>query len=188
MRSELVIPPRNLDDLLVLLPGMRRLRSLNAALLRVILNRQRGECTWCGQKVTKGRSTWCGDPCVKEFQSRCCVTTAVRLVTKRDQGICQMCGRDTVAAEKAAKQAGLKRYSSGPPGETREERQSRQEVKELILRSYGYSRGQWREVDHKVPVVEGGGLCPISDLRLLCGVCHDIVTDELVQRRKEKQS
>lgn len=49
----------------------RFLRSVNARHLRRVLDRQPGQCTWCGGPVPRGCRTWCGDACVKEFHLRC---------------------------------------------------------------------------------------------------------------------
>lgn len=40
------------------------------------------------------------------------------------------------------------------------------------------------EVDHIVPVVEGGGFCGLDGLRLVCGPCHKKETAELRARMK----
>lgn len=45
----------------------------------------------------------------------------------------------------------------------------------------GGSSRDW-EVDHIVPVVEGGGECGMDNLRTLCVPCHRQVTRELMQR------
>lgn len=41
------------------------------------------------------------------------------------------------------------------------------------------------EMDHIVPVVEGGGSCGIEGLRTLCIPCHRRVTAELASRRAQ---
>lgn len=176
--------PRTLDELLEHLPGLRRLRRLNAPMLRVLLDRHKGECTWCGGLVGKGRSMWCGDGCVKAFKMRCCPQTARQFVEKRDGGICQQCGRDTVAAEK--KFAAVRHTEYPPPyrpGEPPSVAQERRRNREAAMRQYGWGRGQWREVDHNPPVAEYGGLCMVEQLRLLCGACHEAETTALAARR-----
>lgn len=113
----------------------RYLRSISAAALRRKLERPKGHCTWCGQKVPKGRVTWCSDECVDDFQIRCQPTVATRKVWERDRGICAICG---VTAP-------------------------------------------W-QADHIVPVVEGGGLCDLSNYRTLCRPCHKRETAALRKR------
>lgn len=50
-----------------------------------------------------------------------------------------------------------------------------------------FRRSSWWEVDHIVPVAEGGGQCGPDNYRTLCCRCHLVVTNELRQRlRKAK--
>lgn len=44
--------------------------------------------------------------------------------------------------------------------------------------------GAW-EMDHVIPVVEGGGSCGLENLRVLCRACHVAVTAQLARRRAE---
>jgi len=178
-----------LDDLLALLPGLRRVRSLNADWLRVLTDRQKGECTWCGQPVAKGRSTWCSDDCVKAFKLRCCPNTAAAFAEKRDNGICQKCGRDCRKAERDARAEGLMRHRPQLPGETPYEYRRVLDAREKRLREeFGYARGRWSEIDHLVPVVLGGGLCDPAGLRTVCGACHLEATNQLAGSRRKKKS
>jgi hypothetical protein len=173
--------PNTLDELLDHLPALRKLRSLNADWLRILLDRPARHCTWCGQRVGKYRSTWCSDACVEAFRARCCKVTQARLVSDRDHGICQECGRDTLAAERDAEQAvrdalaarRLSPYSA-----------EGREIRHAIVSQFGYARSRWREVDHIIPVVESGGLCGIDNLRLICGACHLAATSRLAGRRR----
>ena len=43
------------------------------------------------------------------------------------------------------------------------------------------------DMDHIVPVVEGGGECDLDNLRTLCIWCHKRVTAELAARRAEER-
>lgn len=54
---------------------------------------------------------------------------------------------------------------------------------ELGLPAYLLRRRRYWEVDHIVPVVEGGGSCGLSNLRTLCWECHRRATRELAVRR-----
>jgi 5-methylcytosine-specific restriction enzyme A len=180
-----------LDDLLAMLPGLRRCRSLNAAWMRILLDRPRGQCTWCGEPVGRGRSTWCSDRCVEAFRLRCDPATQMRFVLERDRGICAMCGRDTVASERdgAAASNALRAEAcpngTSPYGLSPEDRRSLAERQRVVLESHGWSRHSWREVDHVVPVVEGGGLLGPDNLRLLCGACHAAETARLRKRLRK---
>ena len=47
---------------------------------------------------------------------------------------------------------------------------------------------QFWHADHIIPVYEGGGLCSLDNLRTLCVMCHNTVTNEQNrQRRKHKR-
>lgn len=176
---------KTLDDLLIAVPGLRRLRSLNAPLLRILLDRRKGECTWCGDPIPPGRREWCGDLCVKAFSLRCDVNAIRRHVEKRDRGVCRQCGRDTLAAEEAMRaDPAFRRHHYRLTGETVEQQTARLAAGAARFKAeYGYARGQWREVDHDPPVAEYGGLCDAVQLRLLCGACHADATAALAARR-----
>lgn len=171
-------PPSTLDDLLALVPGLRKLRSLNASMLRVLLDRKRRECTWCGCVIPKYRISWCSDECVTAFRLRCQPVSQRTFVMDRDGGLCQMCGRDVRSAQDAAiseweQHPSYRAYSFD------------QHARDEIFKRHGWERGSWNEVDHIIPVVEGGGLLGPENLRLLCGVCHAQVTRELRARMKK---
>lgn len=171
--------PKNLDELIALLPTVARTRSLQADEIRWLLGRRRGECTWCGDPCGKGRHKWCSDQCVEEFKQRCQPGHYVELVIERDRGICQICGRDTLASEQEARAARIEESVSYRPGEDPAETKRRtQERLDLMASRFGYARGRFREVDHIVRVEHGGGLCRLDNLRTLCGVCHLRVTTE----------
>lgn len=178
--TELKRVSRSFDELLDAVPGLRRLRSLNADWLRVLHDRRLGECTWCGSEMPKGRQVWCGDVCEVAFYTRCSWTYAARLVFDRDRGICRECGTDTVANEREAK-ALKKVLLTGRCPKHVNLFDWRQQCLESAtwFTARGFSRGRWREVDHILPVCNGGGLCTLDNLRLLCGVCHHEHTKQL---------
>ena len=161
--------PNTLDELLEHLPSLKRLRSLDAKMLRIMLGRESKQCTWCGKSVPQRCRLWCSTACVDAFRSRCDSAYQTQLVTKRDAGICQICSRDTIASEK--------QYMA----ENRYMRISKDIVADRD--KYGLERGRFREVDHINPVVESGGLCGPDGLRLVCGHCHAIETAKLAGKR-----
>lgn len=178
--------PRTFDELLAACPGLRRRRSITADWLRILMDRQPGECTWCGQPVGRGRQTWCGEQCVNDFRSRCDSEYVRRLVIKRDGGICQVCSRDTVLAEKSWQSSKSRQSIWRQAGETEQDFGKRKKQQEIDLLAAGFARGCWREVDHIIPCIEYGGLCEPSGMRLLCGACHLGATQVLAARRKRK--
>lgn len=169
------------DELLAVVPGLRKLRILNANMLRVLLDRPRKACTWCGEPVGKGRSKWCGDRCVEAFKMRCCWATLSSFVEKRDNWICSLCGRDTKKS-KSEFHANYHRLRK----ETQGVMIPYSQMGDLVAK-FGYARGQFWEIDHIVPVSQYGGLCGPENLRLLCGACHLKVT-KATSRKVGKES
>lgn len=167
-----------LDDLLAVVPGLRKLRRLNADLLRIMLDRSKGQCTWCGQPVGKGRSKWCGEVCVEQFKLRCDSAYQRTFVEKRDGMVCRICGRDITAAKQQLRE-GRKAILGD---QTLSPDEQRRQVAELEA-ACGFARLTHHEVDHIVPVCEGGGLCGPEGLRLTCGTCHAAETKKLSGRR-----
>lgn len=174
--------PKNLDQLLAAVPGLRRCRRLNADWLRRLLDRQKGECTWCGSQVPKGSRTWCSDDCVSAFRLRCDPQAQAAFVARRDNDTCSICGRVIAEMERefARKFREWRKSLENPwPRDWDAEYQFSEE--------HGVGRGNWREVDHIVPVIEGGGLCGPENLRLLCGICHGNETAKLRKRMSRRK-
>lgn len=169
--------PNTLDELIAVVPGLRRARRLNADVLRILLDRNRGECTWCGTIVKSPRRTWCSDACSNHFLRRC--GNPAHYVEQRDKGICRLCGRDTNKCERVWR---FLQWAANNQRVSWREIDSQYADVKLLL---GFGRGRWREVDHDPPVIEGGGLCDPDQLRLLCGVCHADETKKLAKRRSK---
>jgi len=114
-------------------------------------------CRWCRGPVVAPRRTFCGDSCVHEWKIRSSPWYVRREVKKRDKGICQLCGVNVVKAHREWTRA-------KPPAGDRAAR-----------RAWRQARPRW-EVDHIVPVADGGGECGLENYRLLCRGCHVRVT------------
>jgi hypothetical protein len=176
------------DDLLANNPALRRLRNLDADTLRRLFGRFRGECTWCGNPVGKGRSTWCSQDCVDQFSRRCCTNKSAVFVRRRDGNVCRICGVDIKQQEKEfetvwqVRERELAALNINPYGREHAEEKTR------MQEQFCFARGRWSEVDHEIPVVEGGGLCPPEQLRLVCGKCHAKETAELQARLAAKNT
>lgn len=163
-------------------------RQLGASHLRNALNRQRGECTWCGGQVKKPRVFWCSSACITEFNMRCSPAVIGSEVDRRDKGICAICGTDTKETKKAWRELyraleslhlldmphrrywDYRKCPCGLCGTLREHR-------DLTT----------TEADHIIPVVEGGGLCGLDGYRSLCVRCHKAETAKLAARMKQKR-
>jgi 5-methylcytosine-specific restriction endonuclease McrA len=130
----------------------------------------RALCRWCRMEIlAKRRRTFCSEYCVHQWRLRSDPGYLRDQVFLRDQGVCGMCGTDTVAAY-----AALKRSRGAV----------RAELLEVWgMRSVGARRSLW-DADHVRPVAEGGGECDLDNLRTLCLCCHREATADL--RRKLK--
>lgn len=163
------------------------LRQVSASVLRRRLGRARKRCTWCGRVVPGRRKTWCSSRCFQEFAARCDRRTVRGLVLDRDHGICRLCGRDTLKALQFTSSmilAGKLFYRimgvcKGTPA-----RKCGEHCLSPVCRML---REQLWEMDHIIPVVEGGGLCALSNYRTLCKPCHKVQTAALAKRLKRRK-
>ena len=157
----------------------------------------RNLCRWCGAEVPTSRRTFCSQPCVDEWSVRSNPGYARKLVFKRDKGVCAVCGLDTEQLVKELWNArGYARKLDR--WERRIHNQSRVSMTFELARDTPFTRRLRRlgvpyrlwdlchsfwEMDHIVPVVEGGGECGLEGLRTLCWECHARATRELRGRR-----
>lgn len=164
----------------------------------------RALCRQCGNEVPKGRQTFCGDGCVHEWKCRTDPGYQARQVLARDRGICRACGLDCIsllAELKLLRRQAREEFSKarrlplhwvnheGPYGSLDDNLQTfNARLDELDLRNNyrSLTRRLW-EMDHIVPVVEGGGSCGLDNLRTLCWKCHREATTELSRRRANKK-
>jgi 5-methylcytosine-specific restriction enzyme A len=117
-------------------------------------------------EVPVGRISFCGQPCIDLWTVRTGSGTE-KFLRKRDRGICALCSMDCVQLLKQM------RRLRGP------ELQAFQELYQIPKHR---TRRLW-DIDHIVPVVEGGGSCGPENLRTLCTRCHRKVTTELAGKR-----
>ncbi len=118
----------------------------------------RGTCRWCGEAILYGpgpkegrvdlRRRWHPE-CVDDYNATD-PRELRRRIRKRDRGVCRACGLDTNALKRQVKGRG----------------------RAAKLRELGFPRRRslW-ELDHIVPLIEGGGHDP-SNLQTLCVPCH----------------
>ena len=124
-------------------------------------------CRWCRGRVTKPRRTFCSDACVHEWRIRSSPSYVRKEVKKRDRGVCQGCGFDVRAAERAWR-------LQKPPATDR-----------VARKAWRAARPRW-EADHIVPVADGGGECGLDNYRLLCRTCHLAITMAWRRQREWK--
>jgi hypothetical protein len=86
---------------------------------------------------------------------------------ERDRGICALCGVDTLALRREF--LALDRAWRQDGAEVR-----RRRVAWLQAHGIPVARadGRWWDIDHIVPVVDGGGFCGLKNLQTLCIPCH----------------
>jgi hypothetical protein len=101
------VHPTTFDELLDACPELRYVRYLSMQDLQTLLGRAVDECAWCGTQIPDwkpGRKT-CKRECSEHLKERCCDRTKKQMARERDQGLCQICGRDTGLAQRAAERA-----------------------------------------------------------------------------------
>lgn len=133
----------------------------------------RGTCRWCGATILYEDGTKRGQLDRRRRWHPVCVDRymesdpreARRRVRRRDRGICAQCGVDTYA---------IRRRHRGR-GATKQ------------LRELGFKprKSLW-ELDHVVPLIEGGGH-EISNLQTLCTPCHKRKTAQEAAARRESR-
>jgi len=138
----------------------------------------RALCRQCQTEVKPPRRTFCSQPCVDTWVVRT-GSKMVLHVRRRDRGICALCGLDCVALLRE-----LKRIKTMHPLETRKQAVEDFRAKHAIPRN---RHGRLWDIDHIVPVSEGGGAVGLDGLRTVCLKCHRQVTRELMARLREKR-
>lgn len=151
----------------------------SAAALRRRLNRQKGQCTWCGEQVPKGRRTWCSPECVESFRQENDWAFARSRVEKRDRGVCATCGLDTNQLKRICRHA-LNSHRQAGVSYHDVYRHLADWLESVGMRPLVFG-AQW-EADHIVPRVRGGGN-ELPNLRTLCLACHKRETARLAAER-----
>lgn len=156
-------------------------------------------CRWCGLDVKRldtRRRTFCSDECVHEFMIRSNNSYVRQYIGKRDNYTCQICGLDCRGFLRK-----LWRYVNehrdrleadwihrGPAYEKVKFRELKKQLEIEFFDSYNmewvntHGRSTFYDIDHILPVVEGGHQCGEDNLRLLCLGCHRKETKELRKR------
>ncbi len=134
----------------------------------------RGTCRWCGETIVYAKGPKRGKVDTRRrWHPRCLETYEMtdprgqrRRVRKRDRGVCRACGLDTNA---------LRRRVAGRGRAGR-------------LRALGFlpRRSLW-ELDHIVPLIDGGGH-EFSNLQTLCVPCHRKKTTGETRQRASARS
>lgn len=161
----------------------------------------KGCCRWCGARVEPPRRSWCSQECVDAYLVRSGQQLG-RIIRERDHGVCAVCGVDTETLKRISRRLpcvrlwavhyDLERYDRTRPrtrmerARDRHQRRNQEIRRELQRRGWDMGRRLW-DVDHIIPVVEGGGCCGLENLRTLCQRCHKRETAALAARRAEER-
>lgn len=165
-------------------------------------------CRQCGTEVNPPRRTFCSQACVQLWTIRT-GSGVVRFIRKRDKGICALCGLDCEALKR---QLGKILKALAPEPRLRpapddyfdeytmttawHERVAAHEARRKAARAamkaaaaefkarHGIPqhRSRFWDIDHIVPVAEGGGDAGPEGLRTLCLACHKQATARLLAR------
>jgi 5-methylcytosine-specific restriction endonuclease McrA len=158
-------------------------------------------CRQCKGSIRTGKRpkqrTFCGPECVHLWKLRSDPGYQAIHVLERDKGVCALCGLDCLAAlaelkallvREAAAQYGADKYVPANYAALRPvsfpEFHERCDQLGLSRHERNLARRLW-EMDHIVPVIEGGGSCGLENLRTLCVACHRKETAALAARRAE---
>jgi 5-methylcytosine-specific restriction protein A len=148
----------------------------------------------CGQEVKPPKQNWASRECVDNYFARNDPAYQRRQVEHRDRGVCAACGLDTATLEKrlhdfrnrmfrikdgARRTKAACRFLATLPNPERWKGSIHFDFPSGI-----FWRHLW-EMDHILPVVEGGGECDLTNLRTLCIPCHKDATAALARRRAQ---
>lgn len=126
-------------------------------------------CRFCGEEVPPRKSGWCSMKCVERWRLTSDPRVQRAAVFARDLGQCRRCRLDVNALAVVLRGRGTAIASRNARMGARPEA------------SYS-ADGLW-DMDHVVPVADGGGACGIENLQVLCVWCHKEKTREQAAAR-----
>ena len=188
------------------IPELAYHRSVNVPTLRRLLGREQRTCTWCGASlIGTRRISWCSDACWNEYRQRWDAQQIRSMAFHRDKGVCAGCGCDCEYWQKKYQQ--LKKgwanadltqlcekyrpdenhkwdaaYRKNKRGRKNLRRMTRYQKNKKAIKALGH----W-EADHIVPVIRGGAMIGLTNIRTLCGRCHKKETAALAAMRAEER-
>ncbi|CAH1791115.1 unnamed protein product [Owenia fusiformis] len=129
---------------------------------------------------------FCSRDCAEASFMKTSREYAVKEVFQAERGVCQMCKFDcehlrlTLSDSASLKERATTIDSSIYKVLSVSEKQA------MIKRPQ--IKGKFYQVDHIVPVMEGGGWADLTNLRTLCTVCHKRVTSEQLKNRSKTKA
>lgn len=150
----------------------------------------RALCRQCQTEVKPPRKTFCSQACVDAWMVRT-GSGIEKAVKKRDHGICAFCKLDCEKlSRELRKLTGSFWAAYDDPDHSRGRHQRAMTALDNYLAEFkaahkipAHRKRRLWDIDHIIPVVEGGGDCDLSNLRTLCIACHLKVTAELAAKR-----
>ena len=149
-------------------------RSMRCTDFRAAVGTEKGYCTWCDKLLPKGKRAYCSSACSDEVYVRCHPGSARHFVRLRDKKVCAACGFDTKTLTQW-------KHKDKTPAEYKAM------VEELGFPNRPWGRYSFWDMDHVIPVTEGGGMCGLEGLQTLCVPCHKAETKELAGRRAQER-
>ena len=110
-------------------------------------------CRHCGRTTTPPRRTFCSDACVHAYRLSTSMSYARSVIFKRDNGVCLICGLDTLNRKAVIAKANE------------------------LGRSIPKHRKSFWDTHHEVAVADNGQNS-IRNLKTLCLFCHQDATEE----------
>lgn len=134
-------------------------------------------CRWCEGAVERPRLYWCSNACVLEYRMRADWGFIRDQIIERDK-VCRFCGGARYSCRGGKYRADT--------GFTARQGYALRAAGIEVWGSFNVLEVRW-EVDHIVPVIEGGTDDPLN-LRLLCLRCHHERTAEWARKRALRRS
>lgn len=175
---------------------LRRVPSFDRVPTRAA-RRPDGFCKSCGVELTGPDRLVCSSECRHDWRIRTQPDYAARFVLQRDLGVCQICGVDTIGTRREVRAFRNQAMTTRSPEDLARFLEaaissgllSQADLSlpvEQLFWSAAWDTRPW-QVDHVVPVSEGGGCCGLDKLRTLCVPCHKYETDKLMRRRMARK-
>lgn len=145
-------------------------------------------CRWCKGPVKPPRRQWCGNPlCIQEWKRRTSWAITCKVVYLRDRGVCASCGLNTDTVDSGVILGLLSTQRRRRPKATEE----RTALYVQLRAAQAWQRehrcqSPW-EVDHVIPVSEGGDWFSMSNLQTMCVVCHRVKSKQDNARLRAKK-
>lgn len=167
-------------------------RYINANLIKQAIKKT---CKWCLIPLSGRRSSWCSDECVNKFLA--ISGRAEGYLEQRSKGRCELCSFPLKMLRQMHSD-----FWSIAHSLNQDDPDAILIMEEIQGQGWGWCFKQWHsrsydrwewavrqhfeEIDHIVPLIEGGGTCP-TNLRLLCLPCHQKETKALAGRRAKSK-